>query len=124
MDATLPLNSSDKRIGLGSTAANSTAAGEDGFFSVARLHPERATAKVTAHMHASRKCLDGVRRTTKLDSIKGLAVSWAIPEDMAIVIWVPCCVAFDWLIACLLVKTNLYYIQVDTCVAINDASIY
>jgi hypothetical protein len=89
MDATRPLNSSDRRIGLGSTAANSTAAGEDGFLSGVDLHPERATAKVAAHMHASRKCLESVRRTKKRDSIKRLAVSEAIRDEMLVVIAVP-----------------------------------
>jgi hypothetical protein len=60
MDATLPLNSSDKRIGLGSTAANSTATGEDGLLSGAALHPERGIVKAIAHMKASRECLDGI----------------------------------------------------------------
>src|ERR1700722_2760439 len=89
-------------MGLGTTAATSTAAGEDGFLSAADLHPTRGIARVATHMQTSRKCLDGVRRAKKPDSTRRLAVSEAIPDEMPVTTAVPCCFAFNLLIAYLL----------------------
>jgi hypothetical protein len=54
-------------------------------------------------MQTSRRCLDGVRRGKKPDSTRRrLAVSGTIPDEIPVTTAVPCCFAFNLLIACLL----------------------
>jgi hypothetical protein len=53
-------------------------------------------------MQASRKCLDEVRRANKPDSTGRVAVPEAIPGEKPVTTAVPCCFAFNLLIACLL----------------------
>src|SRR5258707_12981934 len=79
MDATRPLNSSDRRIGLARTAAISTAAGESGFLSLALLHPVKGIAKVTAEMQ-SRGCLK-ICRAKEPDSTIRFGLTQSIPDE-------------------------------------------
>src|SRR6266403_323239 len=109
MDATLPLNSSDRRIGLDTTAATSTGAGEGCFLPVADSHPTRGIARVTAQAQKSR-CLNGIRRAKKPDSTMWLAVTWPFPDETPMTTTAPCCFASDLFIPCPLrsVDTSSY----------------
>src|ERR1700683_148638 len=106
MDATRPLNSSDRRIGLATTAAISTGAVQSGFLSLALLHPVKGIAKVTAEMQ-SRGCLK-IRRAKEPDSTARFAVTQAIPEQTPVTPTVPVCFASDLLIACLQGAATIY----------------
>src|SRR5260370_42016660 len=99
MDATRPLNSSERRIGLATTAAISTAAGENGFLSLALLHPVKGIAKVNAEMQ-SRGCLK-ICRAKEPDSTTRFGLTQSISDETPVTATVPCCFACDLLIACL-----------------------
>ncbi len=57
------------------------------------------------------------RRAKKPDSTRRLAVSEAIPDEMPVTTAVPCCFAFNLVIAGLLWSIDPGDIQVDTCIA-------